>query len=317
MQYNNLMFMTAGILVEKITGRSWQQFVTGRILQPLGMKETSFSLTGFSGEDAALPYAGESRLAYKGLDSVSAAGSMNSTVSDLAKWVSFHLAGGHGLIRPESLANLSVRRSDASNLERGMDLGYGLGMMLTAVGDQVISYHGGNIDGFSSFVSFLPEAGLGVIVLVNQNGAANFQYPMAVKEGNETIALFPRIVYDHFLGLEEREAHWSLEDLETALADLRVDDLSASAPVFSLLSSASGGNLQHPAYGVISLVTEFDGSLSLNYYGNIFPLTPTGEAGKYESMGIPVEIEREGEKLMAVNVGFEPAVKPIRFVRNQ
>lgn len=318
MQYNNLMFMTASLLLEKAAGESWQRFVADRILQPLGMKETSFSLTGFDREDAALPYANDSLLAYKGLDSVSAAGSMNSSVSDLAKWVSFHLNAGQGLMRPESLAALSVRRSDGSIPERGIDLGYGLGMMLTAVGDKVVSYHGGNIDGFSSFISFLPEAGLGVIVLVNQNDTPNFQYPMAVKQGGQTIALFPRIIYDHFLGLAEKPALGSMEELKSALADLRVQEMafSKAAPVFTLVSAASGGNLSHPAYGTISLVTEFDGSLSLNYYGNIFPLKPTGEAGKYESSGIPVEIEREGEKLTAVSVGFEPAVKPIRFVRS-
>jgi CubicO group peptidase (beta-lactamase class C family) len=316
MQYNNLMFMTAGIVLEKMSGQSWQQFVADRLLRPLGMKETSFTVTGFDREDAALPYAKETLLPYKGLDSVSAAGSINSTVSDLAKWVSFHLNAGQGLMKPASLAQLSVRRSDASNPERGMDLGYGLGMMLTAVGDKVVSYHGGNIDGFSAFVSFLPEAGLGVIVLVNQNGAANFQYPMAVKQGDQTIALFPRIIYDHFLGLPAKPALGSLDDLRETFADLRLPELSMppASQVFGLIGAASGGNLTHPAYGTISLVNDFEGNLSLNYYGNIFPLAATGEAGKYESSGMPVEIEREGERLMAISVGFEPAVKPIRFV---
>lgn len=317
MQYNNLMFMTAGMVLEKVAGESWQRFVADRILRPLDMRETSFTVTGFDREDAALPYAKDALLPYKALDSVSAAGSINSSVSDLAKWVSFHLGKGRGLIRPESLSELSVRRSADSEPARGIDMGYGLGMMLTAIGDKVVSYHGGNIDGFSALVSFLPEDGLGVIVLVNQNGASNFEFPFMVKQGDKAIALFPRIIYDHLLSLKGvPPALGTLEDLNKAVAKLRLPELSLSSPMqmFGLVGAPSGGNFDHPAYGTISLVSEFDGSLSLNYYGNIFPLTPAAEPGKYESAGIPVEIEREGEKLTAVSVGFEPAVKPIRFV---
>jgi len=44
MQYNNLMIMTAGYLVGKVDGSSWEEFTQRKILDPLGMKETNFSV---------------------------------------------------------------------------------------------------------------------------------------------------------------------------------------------------------------------------------------------------------------------------------
>src|SRR5215468_6078573 len=56
-QYNNLMFMTAGLLVERLSGVTWEQFVRTRILDPLGMKNTNFSVSDSEkSSDFAQPY---------------------------------------------------------------------------------------------------------------------------------------------------------------------------------------------------------------------------------------------------------------------
>ncbi|HEV2582450.1 MAG TPA: serine hydrolase domain-containing protein, partial [Ktedonobacteraceae bacterium] len=56
-QYQNMMYMTAGYLVEMITGQTWEAFVQQRILEPLGMNSTNFSVhDSQQTPDFALPY---------------------------------------------------------------------------------------------------------------------------------------------------------------------------------------------------------------------------------------------------------------------
>jgi len=56
-QYSNLMFMTAGVLVEKVSGITWEEFVRRKILDPIGMKNTNFSINEMpKASDFSLPY---------------------------------------------------------------------------------------------------------------------------------------------------------------------------------------------------------------------------------------------------------------------
>lgn len=325
MQYNNLMFMVAGHLVRKLSGTSWYEFVRERIAGPIGMRETSYSIDGFDTADAALPYRKDDRIPYYSIGGAAAAGSMNSTVADMAKWIAFHLADGQGLMRRGSLAKMYEKRSDGSVPEQGIDLGYGLGMMLGLVDGKTVVYHGGNINGFSAHASFMPDTGVGLVVLVNQDGAGNFQHPFLVKQGDQSIPLLPYVVYDHFLkNKNPGGAPLSRGFLEKALASAGVpEQLSLAGPsrYFGLVNSAFyGGSFSEMAYGNISVVMKGEAEWSLNYYGMIFDLIPAGETGKFwlssegKSIGMPVEFEMDGALVKAVSVGFEPAVKPIRFV---
>src|SRR5512135_766034 len=56
-QYNNLMFLSAGVLIEHLSGRSWEDFTRQRIFEPLGMNRSNFSVTASQqSDDFALPY---------------------------------------------------------------------------------------------------------------------------------------------------------------------------------------------------------------------------------------------------------------------
>ena len=56
-QYQNIMFMTAGYLLEQITGGTWESFVRSRIFEPLGMKASNFSVDeSQKASDFAFPY---------------------------------------------------------------------------------------------------------------------------------------------------------------------------------------------------------------------------------------------------------------------
>lgn len=98
-QYNNLMYATAGYLVELVTGMTWEEFVKSRILEPLGMNSTNFSVDVLKkSSDYSKPYAqkGEeiNQIDFRKLDSVAPAGSMNSSLTDMLKWLNLHLNKG-------------------------------------------------------------------------------------------------------------------------------------------------------------------------------------------------------------------------------
>lgn len=326
MQYNNLMFMTAGLVLEEKAGQSWPDFVRTRILQPLGMKETSFALSGFSEASApAFGYAKEELMPYKSLENVSAAGSMNSTVADLVRWVSFHLDGGKPLMSGESLSRLYEPRSSIS--ESGIEINYGLGMMLNTVAGKTVVWHGGNIDGFSAHVSFVPEAGVGLIVLVNQNGAGNFQFPIKVEigEGKAPIPLFTHVIYEHLLTGAGPQPNPEPK-LESVMASLDLPGIERSLveqPIFrqAMLADTKKftGKFSEIAYGNLSVLESEQGDLVVDYYGTKFSLLPTDRANVFDLFfrGQKAEMTAEFEftdgKMTALIIPLEKAVRPIRF----
>src|SRR5947209_16611225 len=90
--YNNIMFLAAGQIIPAVTGKSWADFVRERILVPLGMIQTSTSVTALKNfENVAMPHAKASNkiepIARWVNDNVAPAGSIYSSVSDMAKWL--------------------------------------------------------------------------------------------------------------------------------------------------------------------------------------------------------------------------------------
>ncbi|HSB36004.1 MAG TPA: serine hydrolase domain-containing protein, partial [Thermoanaerobaculia bacterium] len=98
-QYNNAMFLTAGYLVEQVTGTTWEEAVRARVFVPLGMTGANFSvLDSQKAPDFALPYEERDdkvqRMEFRNITNIGPAGSINASVSDLAPWLKVHVNGG-------------------------------------------------------------------------------------------------------------------------------------------------------------------------------------------------------------------------------
>lgn len=98
-QYNNLMFLSAGYLTEVITGKTREEAMRARILDPLGMKRTDFSVVDMQKDsDFAQPYGKKDgkieKLPFRPITNLAPAGSINSSVNEMACWVTIHLNGG-------------------------------------------------------------------------------------------------------------------------------------------------------------------------------------------------------------------------------
>ncbi|HUU20955.1 MAG TPA: serine hydrolase domain-containing protein, partial [Phycisphaerae bacterium] len=98
-QYQNMMFMVAGLVVEAVSGQTWEQFVRTRLFEPLGMRGANCSAAETqAGDDYALPYkrkAGRAvRTAMDDLSSLGPAGGINAGAADMARWLLMNLDGG-------------------------------------------------------------------------------------------------------------------------------------------------------------------------------------------------------------------------------
>src|SRR5574341_932412 len=181
-QYNNLMFLTAGYLTEVITGKTWEEAVRARVLDPLGMKRTNFSVNDSQKDsDFAQPYGKREgkieKLPFRPITNVGPAGSINSSVNEMARWVIAHLTGGKfgdkkiaEAAKVDDMHRPYMTTGASSEFPEIVGGEYALGWFVDTYRGHRRVQHGGNIDGFSANVVLFPKDGLGMVVLTNLNG---------------------------------------------------------------------------------------------------------------------------------------------------
>lgn len=185
--YQNIMYLAAGQAVARVAGKSWDDLVRERIFLPLGMGETSTSTRDVQGKaNLATPHLAVNDtlniVPYHNIDNIGPAGSINSNVSDMLKWVRFQLAAGSvngkTLLSPSALAETHAAQmvvplsADAKAFNPFTHLeSYGMGWFLQDYRGHELDQHGGNIDGMSAMVALVPELTLGVVILTNANGS--------------------------------------------------------------------------------------------------------------------------------------------------
>jgi len=268
-QYQNLMYVTAGYLVEVVTGRPWEEFVKERIFTPLGMGRGNLSVDDSKRtDDYALPYKDEDgkpvEIPFRNIDTIGPAGSINSSVEDMARWLLLHLSDGSlGDKRVVSAGQLAQLHAPQMVMPEGAGLttkykeaphaSYGMGWFVQPYRGHDMIHHGGNIDGFSAMVAFLPAEQIGVVALSN-------------RDGNPVPMILALDVFDRLLGLDRVpwNARHKEDDAEIKKAAERGKEKSASdrvegkGPSHPLADYA--GEYEHPGYGVLTVtVQEGDG----------------------------------------------------------
>ncbi len=209
--YNNFMFMLQGVVAERITDKSWEENVKESIFKPLEMERSNISIEDMEqAENSALGYLENYKITdYYKIAGMSPAGSINSSVNDMSKWLITWLNDGkynNKEILPqayieEAISSQNVAGPNLPSVENpGLHIAnYGFGWMITSYKGHYRVLHGGNIDGFSASTSFMPSDNVGVVVLANQDKSI---IPSIVQN----------IIYDKMLGLEETD--WIKQGLE-------------------------------------------------------------------------------------------------------
>ena len=120
------MYITAGEVVHQVSGQSWDDFIRARILTPLGMGQSNTSVRDLAGlPNVATPHAelaGEVKtIPWRNIDNAAAAGSINSNVTDMAKWLRLWINRGMfegKRLLSESTVREAIRPSSRSTTRR-------------------------------------------------------------------------------------------------------------------------------------------------------------------------------------------------------
>ena len=191
--YDNLLYVVAGELIKRVSGMSWEDFVSQRIIRPLGMDNTYASIYEIEDKsNLASPHSSDTGELielpdYKKIIN-GAAGGMYSNVDDMCRWMLVHLnEGSYGNVLQDTLFSKASQREmwkihtvlDANRNPRYNShfAGYGLGWGLSDVLGNMQVQHTGGLPGMLSKTVMIPDLELGVVVLTNtsDDGAAVFR----------------------------------------------------------------------------------------------------------------------------------------------
>lgn len=283
--YNNLMFAAVGYLIQLQSGKTWEQFVQERIFDPLQMKSTSYSIAdmlkqpefgvGFterrdSFEIYRIPY-------YEDIAGVAPCGAIVSNIDDMSHWLIALMNDGKydgKQVLPSDVLKATLMPSIAlpnTGLEtRGwgetLNAAYGMGRETAVYRGHLMTMHGGDLQGFHTQISFMPQDHIGVIVF---------------EIGNHSQPLYNIVsfnVYERLLGISLTP--WSERQLEIRLKDKKVNTeartkagegrVPNTKPSHALADYV--GVYDNPAYGAMTIGLK-DNQLQFDFHKIRMPMT--------------------------------------------
>jgi len=188
--YDNNLYIVAGEVVARVSGKSWDDFVEERILEPLGMTHSACSFDRLKDKtnviDGHASVEGKVQvIARSSLKVGHSAGGINSCISDLSKWVLLQLSHGkygddlgkklfsddvhEEMWTPQTI--IPVRNPGPYNTHFSA---YGLGFGVSDVKGYKQLSHTGGLEGMVTQITMIPELNLGIIVLTNQQEGGAF-----------------------------------------------------------------------------------------------------------------------------------------------
>ena len=331
-QYNNFMFMAQGLVIEKITGKSWEENMKERIFKPLGMSKTNMSVIEMEkSADRSLAYSSTNNkikaIPYRNIDAIGPAGSINSCAKDMANWLITWINdgkfNGKEVIPPSYRAQAITSQISpgggmpgAENPDLHMS-GYGLAWGISSYRGHYRVEHSGGIDGFITTTCFFPSDSLGIFVVTNQGSPTN------------SIRNF---IADRMLKLSYRP--WG----KSALADkLKADSTAKTAPNKDSTNRKPGtkyshsiedytGEFENKGYGIIKIFREKDttwidyneaGQRTKNYlehyHYDVFRIRQNDETeDPKDAPKVAFNSNSRGD-FIALEIQMEPTVKDILF----
>ncbi len=271
--YQNIMYLVAGRIVEKVSGMSWEAFVTDRIFRPLGMSNTfaNYGLSSKYTNRSTAHYEIEgviTKIPEMTVDSIAAAGAVWSTANDIAKWTDFMLgsgtANGKEILKPATMQ--AILRPQVivppgqfyptTAITKPNWTTYGFGWFQHDYRGEMVAFHTGSLAGRTAIIGLIPSKKIGIYVFGNLDHAEVRHALMykafdmfAFDDNSRDWSTELKTLYDGIAVTSKREA-------DTVL-NMRAKDTKPSRPL-----SAYVGKYSDPFYGDIE-VTLRDGRLHL------------------------------------------------------
>jgi len=341
-QYNNLGYVLVGWIIEKLTGKTWEDFVEEELFRPIGMERTTCFLdAAFADGNYAEIYGRPDMNVAKGIKSVpfyrtpevedyakrigapfGPAGSIVSCAEDMLKWGIFHMgdgttADGKRILSPESMKELHTAHVVCNGTELpdgSQNLCYGLGWRVYSYHGRMIYCHSGGIDGATTEFYVIPAEKLVVVTNVN----------LYVDLFCNAVAMD---VVDKMLGVESDQFVQQKEAMTAMFAQMaEIAEGMAGTPVPGTRTSHDicdyAGVYSADGYTDIT-ITEKDGALSFHFIGEDVPMSHfhydifrlDGYFGENPN-GLTVKFDcgKEGKiDRLTVPMVLDPGVEPICF----
>jgi CubicO group peptidase (beta-lactamase class C family) len=320
--YDNVLYIAAGELVEAVSGRPWDDFVRERIFMPLGMAATQTSVTLHRpGDDVATPHArvdGRMQVvAFDTVDNIGGAGSINSSVAEMAAWVRVQLDSGRvdatrrlwgerearEMWAPHTIKSIGSPPPALAALRANFSA-YGLGWDLRDYRGFKLVTHTGGLAGMLSRVMLVPDRKLGIVVLSN----------------GETPA-FDAVAFrllDHYLGAPPTDwiAGFGAAAAQGQAGDRQVEDSlvrtrnAASKPSLPLARYA--GRYTDAWYGDITIAEE-EGRLVLRWSASP-ALTADLEHYQYDTFRARMRVRNVADAFLTFSLRPDGTIERIRTV---
>ncbi|MBT8288364.1 MAG: serine hydrolase [Bacteroidia bacterium] len=334
--YNNFMFLTQGVIAERLTGKSWEDNIKDRFFKPLGMTRSNTTIDELEqSSNAALGYELKQdstlrKMDYYRIAGMRPAGSINSSVNDMSKWLISWINKGKYKdteILPDNYRTEAI----SSQMVVGPGLpddeipdahmsNYGYGWFLSSYKGHYRVEHGGNIDGFSASTSFFPSDSIGIVVLANQNGSS---VPGLVRNtmADRMLGVKRTDWLDRYVKRIEKSKK-EQKEAETNSDESKVDNTRPSHIV-----NEYTGSYANPGYGKFEINVKNDSLFALfklkKFYLNhvhydIFePLEVTDEGiDTTNTGGLRINfLTNDGGDISYARMKIEPTIDPIEFKR--
>ena len=274
--YDNVLYLVAGQLIEQVSGMSWEEFVQTRILAPVGMTSSTVRHSDAARtDDVAATHAevdGVVRpIAPMTSDNTNPAGGVNTTATDIARWMIVQLDSGRisatvGTPERRLFSPVSTRElwSIVTPLRPGGPApagfehlrpninGYALGLFVSDYRGTLRLQHSGGLPGYLSLVTMIPEKRLGVAVLTNQESGYAFD---AITY--RALDAFLGVTPPDYLGFYAARRDTTRARLARAAERAAVTRDSTSGPSLALAKYA--GRYEDAWYGNVDITMEEKG----------------------------------------------------------
>lgn len=264
-QYNNFMFLAQGVVVEKLTGQSWEKNMAEKLFKPLGMTRSNSPYGSVRNDtDIASPHVFKNdstlqKVPHYNIASMGPAGGVYSNVLEMSNWVQAWIYGGkfkgrqvipaahyREAISSQTPSATGIPEAGHADISGG---NYGFAWMLMNYRGHYRVEHGGAIDGFITSTAFFPTDSIGIVVLSNQSSR---QIPNIVRN----------IVSDRMLKLEKFD--WNKENLDRRKTDneAAAKARSSAGPRHDIRMQHAAADYEglynHPAYGTYEVLLRND-----------------------------------------------------------
>lgn len=227
--YDNVLYIVAGEVIKRVSGKSWDQFIEDEIMHKLGMNNSVGIYQNITQHtNVASPHSSENK-ELKQLEKLTgnlaalgaAAGGIYASAGDMAKWVTMHLNGGlYGENQTDTLVS-PITHKELWKMHTNIDYnavgeglynthysGYGLGFFLRDENGYTIVQHSGGLPGMLSMVTMIPELDAGIVVLTN------------AAPGGLSLVTMTNAIKDKIIGAEGRDwLAWAEERLNNEASE--------------------------------------------------------------------------------------------------